>query len=169
MIRSKDAIDSNINLTVNGGVIVAHGAGMPEGGMDNDIFTFTVTGGTFVALGGRNSVPTESVTTQNSVSLGSIESGLLTLKDSSGNIAIAYEMPEAAQSVLVSSADFETGIDYSIYHGGQIGSYSEIFEGLYLDPESHSDGTEEESFTIETTVTDLDGSSNPFPPFPPNK
>jgi hypothetical protein len=156
----KDAIDANGPLTINGGVIIAGGAGAPEGGMDNDQNTFAVTGGTFVAFGGNNSTPTASATTQNTVVLGSINSGLLTVKDSSGNIAIAYEMPETA-SVLVTSPDFQTGVSYSIYNGGQIGSYSENFNGLYLDPASHTNGTETDSFTINSTVTELGGGFTP--------
>jgi hypothetical protein len=155
---SYDAIDGNADMTINDGVIVAHGGGVPEGGMDNDQNTFSVNGGTFVALGGRNSTPTEAETTQNTVSLGSINEGLLTVKDNSGNIAIAYEMPESATAVLVGSPDFETGVSYSIYQGGEIGSYSEKFNGLYLDPESHSNGTEVDGFIITSTVTSLDGS-----------
>jgi hypothetical protein len=131
--------------------------------MDNDQYTFAVTGGTFVAFGGHNSTPTASATTQNTVSLGSINSGLLTVKDSSGNIAIAYDMPETAQSVLVSSPDFQTGTTYSIYKDGEIGSYSENFNGLYLDPASHTNGSESDSFTIDSTVTELDGGFNPGP------
>jgi hypothetical protein len=156
-----DAVDGNADMTINGGVIVAHGAGVPEGGLDNDQNTFAVNGGTFVALGGRNSSPTASATTQNTVSLGNISTGLLTIKDNSGNIAIAYEMPETAQAVLVSSPDFETGVSYSIYNGGQIDSYRENFNGLYLDPTSHTNGTESDSFTINSTVTELDGGFNP--------
>ncbi|MGD9170989.1 MAG: carbohydrate-binding domain-containing protein [Candidatus Thiodiazotropha sp.] len=161
---TNDAIDSNGQMTINGGVIIAHGAGVPEGGLDNDQNTFAVTGGIFVAFGGHNSTPTASATTQNTVALGSISSGLLTVKDNSGNIAIAYEMPESG-SVLVTSPDFQTGTTYSIYNGGQIGSYSENFNGLYLDPASHTNGSEKDSFTINSTVTELDGDSgfNPGP------
>ncbi len=159
-----DAIDSNGLLTVNGGVIVAHGAGVPEGGMDNDQYTFSITGGLFVALGGSNSTPTTSATTQNTVSIGAISAGLLTIKDSSENIAIAFDMPEAASSVLVGGPDFITGVSYAIYQGGSIGSYSEIFNGLYLDPASLSDGTEVESFTISSTVTQLGGGGQVGPP-----
>jgi hypothetical protein len=157
----KDAIDSNGLLTINGGVIVAQGGPVPEGGMDNDQYTFSVTGGTFVAFGGSNSTPTASATTQNTVSLGTINAGLLTIKDSSGNIAIAFEMPETAGSVLVSSPYFETGVSYSINNGGQIGSYSENFNGLYLDPASHTNGSETDSFTINSTVTELGGGFTP--------
>jgi hypothetical protein len=164
---TNDAVDANGPMTINGGVIVAHGAGVPEGGLDNDQSTFAVTGGIFVAFGGRNSTPTTSATTQNSVALGSISSGLLTVKDNSGNIAIAYEMPESG-SVLVTSPDFQTGTTYSIYNGGQIGSYSENFNGLYLDPESHSNGSEGESFTISSTVTNL-GNDSDFNPGPPGR
>jgi hypothetical protein len=157
---SNDAIDGNGDMTINGGVIVAHGAGVPEGGLDNDNNTFAITGGTFVALGGRNSTPTASATTQNTVSLGSVSEGLLTVKDSLGNIAIAYEMPETAAAVLVGSADFEAGESYTIYQGGEIGSYSEIFNGLYLDPASHSSGIEVDSFVITSTLTTLNGADN---------
>jgi hypothetical protein len=158
---SKDAIDSNGALTINGGVIVANGGPVPEGGVDNDQYTFSVTGGTFVAFGGHNSMPTASATTQNTVSLGNINTGLLTIKDNSGNIAIAFEMPETAGSVLVSSPYFETGVSYSINNGGQIGSYSENFNGLYLDPASHTNGSETDSFTINSTVTELGGGFTP--------
>jgi hypothetical protein len=37
---NNDAIDANGPLTINGGMIVAHGAGVPEGGMDNDQYAF---------------------------------------------------------------------------------------------------------------------------------
>jgi hypothetical protein len=151
-----DAIDGNSDLYINGGVIVAHGTGAPEGGVDNDQNTFSVNGGIFVALGGSNSTPTESASTQNTVSLGSVNEGLLTVKDSTGNVAFAYAMPETASAVLVSSPDFETGVSYTLYQGGSIGGYSEIFNGLYLDPVSHSNGTEGSSFTITSTLTELD-------------
>jgi hypothetical protein len=160
MSSAKDAIDANGPLTINGGVIVAGGAGAPEGAMDNDQNTFAVTGGTFVGFGGHNSTPAASATTQNTVSLGNISSGLLTIKDNSGNIAFAYEMPETAAAVLVGSPDFETGVSYSVYNGGSIGSYSEKFNGLYLDPASHSNGSEVSSFTVSSTVTSSGGTDN---------
>jgi hypothetical protein len=163
---SNDAIDGNGDLTINDGVIVAHGGSSPEGGMDNDQNTFAVNGGTFVALGGANSTPTASASTQNTVSLGSIDEGLLTVKDSSGNIAIAYEMPETATEVLVTSPDFETGVSYTVYQDGEIGSYSDVFNGLYLDPASHSNGSEVDSFTITSTVTSLDGGASSGPQNP---
>jgi hypothetical protein len=155
-----DGIDGNAALTINSGVIVAHGAKVPEGGLDNDRNTFSVNGGIFVGLGGTNSTPTASATTQNTVLLGSINAGLLTVKDNSGIIAIAYEMPETVSAVLVTSPDFETGVSYTIYQGGTIGSFSENFNGLYLDPASHSNGSEVNSFTITSTVTSLDGGQN---------
>ena len=149
-----DAIDSNGTLTINGGIIVANGAGNAEGGLDCDENTFTITGGTFIGFGGRNSSPTSSVTTQNTVSLSSITSGLLVIKDSSGNVAFAYTMPESASDVLLSSADLETDTTYTVYKGGSIGSYSELFHGLYLDPNSYTSGSSTgSSFTISSTVT----------------
>jgi hypothetical protein len=152
---TNDAIDSNGILTITDGVIVADGAGGAEGGMDNDNYTFTVTGGLFVAIGGRNSTPTRSATTQNVVSLRNISSGLLAIEDSSGNVAFAYTMPESASAVLLSSPDLEDSTTYTIYNGGTIGSYSELFNGLYKTPSAHSGGSSQGSFSISSTVTSL--------------
>jgi hypothetical protein len=152
---SNDAIDSNGILTISDGVIVANGAGAAEGGLDNDQNTFTVSGGLFVGIGGRNSSPTQSVTTQNVVSMRSVSSGLLSIKDSSGNVAFAYEMPESCDAVLLSSPDLQTGTSYTVYSDGSISSYSELFNGLYITPSSHSGGRSGSSFRISSSVTSL--------------
>jgi hypothetical protein len=160
-----DAVDGNASMTINGGVIVAHDAGVPEGGLDNDQNTFAVNGGTFVALGGRNSTSIASATTQNTVSLGNVIEGLLTVRDNAGNIAIAYEMPETVTALLVSSPDFKTGVSYSFYQGGDIGSYSKNLNGFLPRSGLHSNGTEVDTFTITSTVTLLDGGdTGPQPP-----
>lgn len=148
-----DAIDTNGKMTISGGIIVANGADRMEGGLDCDRNTFKVTGGTFIGTGGRNSAVSTSVTTQNTVSLSNIKSGLLTIEDSSGNIAFAYKMPESVAAVLLSSPDLKTGTTYSIYQNGSLGSYSEEFHDLYLSPASRSGGASSGSFTINSTVT----------------
>jgi hypothetical protein len=150
---SNDAIDSNGYLTITDGVIVANGAGGAEGGLDNDNYTFTVTGGLFVGIGGRNSTPTQSVTTQNTVSLSGISSGLLAIKDSGGNVAFAYSMPKSASAVLLSGPDLITGTSYTVMQGGSVSGYSEEFNGLYVSPTAHTNGSSVSSFTISSTVT----------------
>jgi hypothetical protein len=150
-----DAIDSNGILTITDGVIVANGAGNAEGGLDNDSNRFTVSGGLFVGIGGRNSTPTQSATTQNVVSLRSVRSGLLAIEDSSGDVAFAYDMPESSEAVLLSGPDLLTGATYTVYSNGSIGSYSEVFNGLYVSPSSHSGGRSGSSFRITSSVTSL--------------
>jgi hypothetical protein len=152
---TNDAIDSNGILTITDGVIVANGAGGAEGGFDNDANTFTVSGGLFVGIGGRNSSPTQSATTQNVVSLRNVSSGLLAIEDSSGNVAFAYNIPESCDAVLLSSPDLQTGTTYTIYSDGSVGSYSELYNGLYVTPSSHSGGKSESNFTISSSVTSL--------------
>lgn len=151
---SNDAIDSNGTLTITGGTIVAVGAGNPEGGLDCDQNTFKVTGGTFIGIGGRNSSPTRSVTTQNTVALSNgSASSLLAIKDGSGNVAFAYTIPKTSSAMLLSSPLLTTGTTYTVYSGGSLGTFSEDFHGLYLGAASHSGGTAGKSFTISSTVT----------------
>lgn len=151
-----DAIDSNGTMTISGGIVVADGASGAEGGLDCDSNTFTVTGGTFVGIGGRNSSVTQSVSTQNTVALSNVSAGLLVIKDSAGNIAFAYTMPETSSAVLLSSSALKTGTAYTIYRGGTIGSYATLFNSLYLGSSGYSGSTSTgSSFTISSITTSL--------------
>lgn len=150
-----DAVDSNGTLTISGGLLVAQGAGAPEGALDADNNTFTVTGGTFVGIGGRNSTVTSNTSTQNTVSLSNAAAGLLVIRDASGNVAFAYTLPTSASAVLLSSPSLGTGTRYTVYRGGTLGTYTELFYGLYLGAGSYTTGTAGSSFTISSTVTSL--------------
>ncbi|MDF0532916.1 carbohydrate-binding domain-containing protein [Shewanella sp. A32] len=148
-----DAIDSNGTLTVTGGVVVADGAGGADGGLDCDNNTFKITGGLIVGIGGRNSSVTRSVTTQNTVALSNINSGNLVVTDASGNAVFAYQMPNSASAVLISSPALATGSSYTVYRGGTLRSYDELFNGMYVDPANYTAGSVVTSFTISSTVT----------------
>ncbi len=55
---ANDAVDSNGTITMNGGVLIALGAAVPEGGIDCDNDSnFSYNGGTLIALGGTNNLP----------------------------------------------------------------------------------------------------------------
>ncbi len=59
-----DSIDCNGTIVINGGTLLALGSGMPEGGIDCDMDNyFTYTGGTIIATGGTNQLPSSSATT----------------------------------------------------------------------------------------------------------
>lgn len=61
---ANDSIDSNGTIAINGGIVIALGASVPEGGIDCDEDSrFTYTGGTIVAMGGTNNLPTASGST----------------------------------------------------------------------------------------------------------
>lgn len=66
-----DGLDSNGNMYISGGVIRAFGTRAPECGIDaneEDGYTVIFTGGTLLAVGGGNSVPSTSESTQPYVS-----------------------------------------------------------------------------------------------------
>lgn len=61
---TNDGIDCNDAIIINGGITQAYGAAIPEGGIDNDNFPFSINGGILIGGGGRNSVPRSSDTEQ---------------------------------------------------------------------------------------------------------
>ena len=59
-----DALDCNGTIVVNGGILIVLGSDVPEGGIDCDSDSlFTYTGGTIIAMGGTNQLPSSSSTT----------------------------------------------------------------------------------------------------------
>lgn len=95
---NNDGIDSNGNMYVSGGVIRAFGASSPECGIDaNEEGGYSVifTGGTLLAVGGSNSVPSAPESTQAYVSgTGSLTAGsVVTLGDGNGTLA-SFTVPD---------------------------------------------------------------------------
>lgn len=151
-----DAIDSNGTLTLNGGLVIADGASGAEGGLDCDNNTFTVTGGTFIGLGGRNSSVTASAATQNCVTLRTVPAGLLVLRDANGKPAFAFTMPRAASAVVLSSPLLQTGVSLTPVSGGTLAAGGAEFNALVQNAGTHSGGTALASaFTIASRVTAL--------------
>ncbi len=69
--KDNDGLDANGNLYVNGGVIKAFGTSSPECGIDANEeggYSVVFTGGSLLAVGGSNSVPSTSASTQPYVS-----------------------------------------------------------------------------------------------------
>lgn len=152
---NNDAVDSNGSIAITGGVLVAIGAGGFEGGIDNDRNPFTVSGGTFIGIGGRNSVPPSAANvTQNTLSLSNIGTGTLAIRDGSGNAVFAYEMPVAATAVLLSSSAIASGATYTVYLGGAVSGFADEFNGLYLGSGTHAGGTARTgAFTISSSIS----------------
>lgn len=94
-----DGLDSNGNLYIEGGYVMVFGSGSPECGLDaNEEQGYTVifTGGTVLAVGGGNSVPSSSSgSKQPYVSgSGSVSANMqIKLTDSAGNALASFTVP----------------------------------------------------------------------------
>ena len=153
-----DAIDSNGSMTITGGLILAFGAQMPEGGADCDMNEIKITGGTLIATGGTNSAPSESESSQISVLLGSASKGdMIGILDSDGNTVFAFEAPGNYSNMLLSTATITSDQDYTVYTGGTITGDS--YHGYYENG-SYTGGTESISFTTDGMVISAGGTSD---------
>ncbi len=142
---NNDGLDANGNLYISGGVIRAFGTTSPECGIDaneEDGYSVVFTGGTLLAVGGGNSVPSTSASTQPYVS-GSMSvsaSSEITLKSGSTVLA-TFTVPSTytsssqgggqgghgggpggrgfggGSSVLVSCAGLSSGSSYTMTSG----------------------------------------------------
>ncbi len=95
---NNDAIDSNGNMYIEGGVIRACGASAPECGIDaneEEGYSVYFTGGVLIAIGGGNSTPSSSSSTQPYVSgsLSVTSGGVVTLYDGSDAV-VSFDIPE---------------------------------------------------------------------------
>lgn len=155
-----DAIDSNGTLTITGGLTIAVGTSTPEGGIDCDENTFSITGGTVLGIGGDSSTPTSSACTQPSfLYSGSISSGQLLHLESSDGVGIFTFLCPAGYStmtLLYSSPDLQRGSSYVLYGGGSVSGDTE-FGGYYTDA-TYTDGTQLASFTLSSMVTSIGNS-----------
>ena len=99
---NNDGLDSNGNLYINGGTIMAFGTTSPECGIDaneEEGYSVIFTGGTLLAVGGGNSTPSTSASTQPYVSgNGSVSAGsVITLKNGTDTLA-TFTVPDTYKS-----------------------------------------------------------------------
>lgn len=129
-----DAIDSNGTLTINGGTVYATGGSGAETAFDSDMYPFVVNGGTIFGVGGAN------LTTPNASSKANVvvwygnftKDKTITVKDSEGKKILSYKPAGNGQGVVFSSEQLVKGKTYTV-----------------------TDGTSEETFTIEDNVTTI--------------
>ena len=164
-----DAIDSNGTLSISGGLILAHGAGSPECGLDCDDNRFAITGGTIIGTGGTNSTPTGSACTQYIIDYSNATSNsAICLKDFSGEPVLMFKLPAFSSSssgeggdwggnsgsgmkVLISTPKLKTGT-YTLHYGGTINA-TEQFNG-YITKGAYSGGSTK-TVTIHSIVTSI--------------
>lgn len=158
-VSKGDGLDSNGSLTISGGLTVAMGAQLPEGGIDCDEREVVITGGTLIACGGTNSAPSESESSRVSVLLGSAKAGdTIGILDEDGNTVFAFEAEKEYSNMLLSRKTIEEGKSYTVYTGGTIEGKSS-FHGYYSNA-LYSGGEESESFTADSMVVSAGGTSD---------
>lgn len=145
-----DGIDANARsspgIAINGGVVIANGIRAPEEGLDADMFSVALHGGTVIATGGRNST-VDSASTAGSATISRITSGRTLAiwqgSSSAGSLVFAYQAPPAAANstlaALVSSAGLTPGGSYTYFFTNASNvTCSEWFHGLCVGEASAS-------------------------------
>lgn len=151
-----DAIDSNGNMYISGGYIRAFGASAPECGIDaneEEGYSVHFTGGTLLAVGGGNSVPSSAESTQPYVSTQASLTAGSTVSISDGSTVLAtFTVPDnysasaggggfrpapggnrpgggGGGAVLISCAGLSSGSSYSVSCGGSTSSATATLRG----------------------------------------
>ncbi len=153
-----DAIDSNGNITVSGGIIVAHGPkSQPEVGLDYN-GTFAMSGG-FIIISGVNSNMVQGLSnssTQYSMNIKSSQSltnsTLFHIEDAEGKEIVTFQPMRSYSSIVFSSADLKNGSSYKIYTGGT--STGTNNNGLYSGG-TYSGGTLKKTVSISSKVSSI--------------
>lgn len=159
---NNDAIDSNGTMEISGGLVLAAGTTTPEGPFDCDNYTFAITGGTIVGVGGDSSDPTTSATTQPVIILSgqSYSSGsYIALNNSSGETILTFKMPcqYSSAELFLSSPEMSVGNTYTILKNPTVTVGTE-WQG-YSDDSTASSGTSY-SVSLTSTVTNTTGQSS---------
>ncbi|MFM1998945.1 MAG: hypothetical protein RL204_892 [Bacteroidota bacterium] len=153
-----DPMDSNGDVTINGGLILVHGPqSSPEVGMDYN-GTGLVNGG-IVIISGTNSNMTQgfnTTSTQRSLIMKSTTSlaanTIIHLEDSNGNELFSFKPIRSYYSVVFSSPLLTNGTTYRLYSSG---SHTGTVTDGYITGGAYTAGTLEQTFTISSMVTNV--------------
>lgn len=155
IFSNADSVDSNGDIYMTGGIIIAEGPqSYTNGTLDSD-GEFLIEGGLLIAVGssGMAEAP-ESGSSQNSVLYlyDTVQPAgtMIYIVSEDGEQLLAYKPVKEYQSIAFSSPELKTGTTYTVYSGGSVDS-SET-DGVY-DNGSYSSGTVVGEFTVSSTLT----------------
>lgn len=154
-----DAIDSNGEIVVTGGTVVALGSlDDMSGGLDTD-GSVTITGGTVVATGATNTTSGADSTQESLVVAydGTQSAGTLVSIQQDGEEVLTFAPARDYQHLLFSSGALAEGVTYDVASGGT--ATGDTRDGLYTDATS-SGGT---SVTSVTTADPAAGGQSEGP------
>ncbi|MBR3296484.1 MAG: carbohydrate-binding domain-containing protein [Firmicutes bacterium] len=115
-----DAVDSNGNFTMSGGVVIIK-AGSSNGGMAGSVDvdgSVKVTGGTIIAFGGISSTPSGDSVNTFIQSAANFSAGSYVLADASGTAIASFELGGNYSSVWIASDQIKLNGTYSLSMGG---------------------------------------------------
>lgn len=150
-----DGLDVNGTITMINGIVLVDGPTNDGNGALDYMGTFSISGGTLVAIGsaGMAQSPSED-STQNSVliNLDSTQQAgtIVNIQDESGNSILTYVPAKTYQSIVFSSSSLETGGEYIVNIGGTVNG--EIIDGL-AQAGVYSGGSQYSSFSVSSPVS----------------
>jgi len=119
-----DAIDSNGNLEISGGTVIANG---PNSGVEEAVDfngTFKMTGGLFIGAGSNSNMTKAMSTASTQANMYISSSALISsstflhIQDSNGKDMLTFKPKTGGYKFLFSSSSLAKGSSYSIYTGG---------------------------------------------------
>ncbi|MDE7380699.1 MAG: carbohydrate-binding domain-containing protein [Muribaculaceae bacterium] len=110
---ANDGLDSNGNLYLRGGRVMAFGAGSPECGIDaneEEGYSVFFTGGYLLACGGNNSTPRSTASTQPYISgTNSVKAGNEVILSNAEGTIVSFTIPEEYNSSSTSGGGWRPG------------------------------------------------------------
>lgn len=127
-----DGIDSNGTIAQSGGYIVVYGPTNSGNGAIDYERSYTVSGGTLIALGASGMAQAPSTLSQPCLSVNSNVSAGSTIevRSSDGTVILSTEPPKQCQSLIFTSDKLVIGEEYGIYANGELLSTLTAEEGV---------------------------------------
>ncbi len=127
-----DGIDSNGTVAQSGGNIVVYGPTNSGNGALDYMQSYTVSGGTLIALGASGMAQAPSTLSQPCLSINSNVSAGSTIevRSSDGTVILSTETPKQCQSLIFTSDKLKVGEEYGIYANGELLSSLTAEEGV---------------------------------------
>lgn len=150
-----DAMDSNGTFTITGGTILALGSNR-EDGIDCDGNELTITGGLVFGTGRATSAPSASSSTAYSLIAGGADADqIIHVEDAEGNEVFTFLNPSSFSTLLFASAKLKANTTYNIYVGGSV-TEGVSTHGLYTKG-TYNRGTAAAQFSTTSMVTQIGG------------
>lgn len=150
-----DGIDSNGDLTVSGGSVIINGPTNSGNGALDANGTILVNGGFLVASGSSGMAEYPSGSSAQNVIVATLSrqqaGALLRIEDADGNDLLTFTSAKTYHSLIFSSPDIKSGMEYTVYTGGSYSGGTES-DGLMADG-SYTGGSVFGSVTVSTILS----------------